>query len=432
MKMKLVALIFIQLINELLSNDNQFVSLTTFKVNDKFYLNISLGTPPQNFTALITTNDYYSIIPVNSTKDQSKIYNNKESSTFKTNQIYDYEHYTSGELSYDTLILENDIKINHYGFLLTDNYKPRLSLARGTIKKNKEDFSLIGKLEAGGYITNKNVLIYNDKIYLGAKEMPFNDMNALYQSNCNLFKYDEIYMTRWACNLSHIIYGNDVESFSNNITMGYKAVFDIGKSRIVLPDKAINGKKPWEIIYNSVFEPSSDGHLCTEDVVANYTYIKCQSDLNEEEFIKKIVYKPIYFIFNGYGYTLTKPFTVKDKIYTFNIKWSKDQDEYIIGNSILNNFNAIAFNQTEGKIQFYGNKFNSILNLTQYTQDVDEAEHETVSFFVLSLICVIVLLLLILFIPYFMYRHRKKAMLERLQYDIIYKKLNDITRECAK
>lgn len=47
-------------------------------------------------------------------------------------------------------------------------------------------------------------------------------------------------------------------------------------------------------------------------------------------------------------------------------------------------------------------------------------------------VSVLALILIFILIPYYFYRRRKRLLMEKLQYEIIYKKMEDITKECSK
>jgi hypothetical protein len=401
---------------------NSNITLDIFKQDNRYYTTIGLGTPVQNFTVLITTKDLYSTIPIFSNFENRLIYNNNDSETFSTNLIFEYQNHISGELSYDTLLIENNT-IQEYGFLYTQKDVPKISLARENF--SKEDFNLLDMLRSDNLIHNKKLLLYGDKLYIDQEII--NTEEFANNTFCNLFAVDEVFSTKWACNLSHLYYGNEIENFANSFAINEKAVFDIGEKYVILP-KAISGVNTWGFIYNYIFDAKSESHECIEEDIHNYTHIKCKSDLDELEFLKQINYKPLYFIFNGYGYPLNPPFEKFENTYTFNIILSPDH-EYIIGNSLLNNFKSLYLNEEEMKVRFYDYK--TILNATEFTRDI--LEEPEISFFIFSIVCVVLLLLLIISIPYIMYRQRQRTMMEKMYYDIVvFRKLNDITREVAK
>jgi len=101
---------------------------------------------------------------------------------------------------------------------------------------------------------------------------------------------------------------------------------------------------------------------------------------------------------------------------------------WVLGNLFMKKFDSISFDSDSNRILFSGG---STTNLTEFTHDINEIE-PIFSFFLLSIIFVVILIIIVLLVPYILYRQKRKAQMEKLQYDVIYKKMDDISKELTK
>lgn len=113
--------------------------------------------------------------------------------------------------------------------------------------------------------------------------------------------------------------------------------------------------------------------------------------------------------------------SLKDNVFEY------DSSPVILGTSFLFGFDQISFEESNKKIEFYGGKFRDLKNILD-----DPSAPGIFSSFIFSSLWVLILILIFLLVPYYFYRRRKRLLMEKLQYDIIYKKMEDITKEWLK
>jgi hypothetical protein len=103
-----------------------------------------------------------------------------------------------------------------------------------------------------------------------------------------------------------------------------------------------------------------------------------------------------------------------------------ENNPVILGTTFILHFNQIFFKESENMIEFFGGE---IINLESL---LDNEDNGFFSSFIFSTLSVILLILLIIFVPYYFYRRRKRILMEKLQYEIIYKKIEDVSNEWFK
>jgi len=99
----------------------------------------------------------------------------------------------------------------------------------------------------------------------------------------------------------------------------------------------------------------------------------------------------------------------------------------ILGTSFFMEFDQISFENSNKKIVFYGGNSKDLQSVLD-----DPSTIGMISNFIFSSLWVLILILIFLLVPYYFYRRRKRMLMEKLQYEIIYKKMEDITKECSK
>jgi hypothetical protein len=512
------------------------------EVDNKFYINISIGAHLSNLSLLVDTNSPLSWVYKND-KNGSVLYDISNSTSYQsffnhekidkfnlllsTNQT---EVVYGGNLSYDKVAIEklnlfsgnntenniiptsiSKLDIPNYGFIISDYFsflsfdekneskiEGTFSLARDNTFKGgelfsifkhfrslnliqKENFMIVRKSDKNTYNISEPFIIFGDYNYY--KNNLYSDSQVVNKvtlvSNvthyCNLFQYDQKLSQLWACNISHINLlpiNNQVNIENNFEQLNMKlqdksyVILDSAIDETLIPDdsklfyyknstneenQTISSLESMNIIeYFSNF--ILENNNCKLTRLENYlnsqktlqTFIcKTTPSNNLPDFVKNFNLKEFVVVLNGYGYVMKieelfkKYYSEAEKssdYYIFNIMFytsvSSENSFWYLGNLFIKKFKEIGFSKSENKIEFYGAD-NLIYNFTQYTKDLIEVE-PIVSFFLLSVICVIILILIVLLVPYVIYRQRKRAMMEKLQYDVIYKKMDDITKELGR
>jgi hypothetical protein len=251
-------------------------------------------------------------------------------------------------------------------------------------------------------------------------------------TNCSMNNF--IIPRVWNCRISHILFDSDIDNFNKSLEFVHSAVIDSSIDYIVAPNKKLNIDNNDIYLAELLIKNSSSYCNFNTTYIESLTFIECIFENNVE--INKIntftKINPMNIIINGYAYPINPEYHLIDSnkthsIYFYNIIFSNIKNNlWSLGTPFLSNFKGILFDDNENKIEFYGNKF---YNFTQFANDELFDYKPIISFFTVSVVLVIIVILLVLAIPYYLYRQRRRMMMEKLQYEVIYKKMDDISKE---
>ena len=131
---------------------------------------------------------------------------------------------------------------------------------------------------------------------------------------------------------------------------------------------------------------------------------------------------------NGYVYTLYKNelFTEDQNNFYLNIMFANKQNfpYVILGNAFMRTSNGIIFDDENAEIYFVLKSDRIPINIQSVIKD--KREKRGVLFFLFTIIGVAFVILLALLIPYFFYWRSRRKMLDRLNYEIIYRRVDDV------
>jgi hypothetical protein len=430
------------------ANSSSYNSINGIPDNDfdKFYLSTNLSISKDKFS--FSEENIYLINMMN--KDNFEInkfwfaLKNIESEDSYSGGISLARHYQKGEESFSIIkhIKKNNIAQGEDFRLVRTNHSQkirRIQELQDTIHNENENF-----------ITD-----FNPYLEIGNNQKNLDD-NLVYPF-CNLFQYDILFSYLWACNISHI-YVNDLSEYKKVTNFTEDAIFVnsyalidttidyiiIPKTQIVSIKNSMNSNNKLDL---NIFEYFDRFLLNSTCEIYNLTEARqtflCEYESNNlQGFLNKLNFYEISFVLNGYGISLTsnKLFRLyrdskinSSKYYfIFNIEFYSTQSDlnfnlWILGNLFLKEFDSILFSESAKKIVFKTEKF---YNFTDFTSDIKE-NNPLFSVLFLSVICVILLVLIVIIVPYYIYRKRRRALMEKLHYDIIYKKMDDITKDLS-
>ena len=432
----------------------------------------------------------------NFSKINKTVYNKTQSESFsssintKLEKFYDNSVF-KGLISSDEIYMKSSfdknktnisklVEVSNFEFILNEedikdrDYDGILSLSRAAnIKSGEKKISLLKKISSEHNIKESFMILNSNSDensylafgnYSNIKEYPnlenFNAFNISNVSSCNLATdiIPNNFNHFWRCSFSDLSLNIFTETSDNPIE---KNKSKMNKTYIIFDSSLdIQILIPHNTKFNSTIE--NDQSIYLIDYLLNKLGSNCKIKENKSDegnYEQNIIYKTIQCIkkpkeilgisleMNGHEHNLTDLFSeVIDNIsnnaeskqifFNFEISFYKilnpyaiDENEgsspnshWIVGKKFLNQLAAIAFDEEDKKIFFFHKNLEDTLN----------NEESLLSFFVLSLICVIILIIIAFLVPYILYRRSKRAMMEKLQYEIIYKKMNDITREYAK
>jgi hypothetical protein len=449
----------------------------------KYFINMAVGSALQNITMMIDIAAPQSLIYANRINPLSNatelVYDVNLSNSYlsnSSNSSIDKFYYsgndrsaTNGTISLDDFRLldinSNTTFITGYRFILNQddinlrNADGVLTLASVRNIKNSPDadISLLNRLSLDKNTNNSFILINNDETeqdsYLAFGDLEVIKENPLFinlnninlsdtfdVSSCDVIQNNTYLTSLWSCSLSGVSFKfeDKTEVDATSLTANRYVILDTSIDNILVPTQAtivvIGNDKPvllidyllsnfeaaagCKILHNSQINYSfTDTYY---DSMLSFKFIECSE---EPENIQEIGLS-----INGISYKIDDLFSEIDyvdasgnstTVYIFDIlfyhTWKDNtlindanNSYWILGNNFLNSFNAIAFDEKNKKIFFF--------------PDNSESSRPNQGS----------LIVLVFLVPYIIYRRRRKVMMEKLQYEIIYKKMNEISRDYSK
>jgi saccharopepsin len=236
-----------------------------------------------------------------------------------------------------------------------------IGLGRDYNNKYGWSFSIIEYLYDNLAISNmmfsfKTLDQITGKFYIGGPHPDFNNVDF---ARCNIFRIGSGHRL-WGCRLSYVLIGETTKmNFWTNAHAFYEqAIIDSGSSIILAPYSALN-------VFDKLFEKYLEIGLCMIGTTDERIYtIYCSMKVD----IHKL--PAIYLVLNGYGLKLqTKDLFHRNMSigkYTFNIEFDSKRSDWIIGQTIFNNYHVL-FNMDENYVGFAG----SYDDFTEFTDDDD-------------------------------------------------------------
>lgn len=429
--------------------------------------------PLSNATELVyDVNLSTSYLTLSSNSSIDKFYYSENDRT-ATNGTLSEEDFTLTDINsittvitgYKFILNKDDINIRNADGVLTlapvGNIKNSASadislLNRMSLHKNtKQSFVLINNEETvqDSYIAFGDLeLVKENPLFLNLNNIDLSD--TFYVSSCDVIQNNTYLTSLWSCSLSGVYFEFEDESEvdATSSAINTYVILDTSIDNILVPTQATivvsDSDKPillidyilknLEITAGCKIQNSTQTNYSFSDTyydsMLRFKYIECSEEPgNIEEMGLNI---------NGIDYEIDNLFSEIDyvdasgnnkTVYIFDIlfylTWKDNSvindpnnSYWIIGNNFLNSFNAVAFVSDDKKIFFF----------VDHSEGPNPHQGSLMSFFFLSLFCVIILIALVFLVPYLIYRRRRKVMMEKLQYEIIYKKMNEISRDYSK
>ena len=254
-------------------------------INNNLYININIGTPPQNIQFLLDFNNYDSYIVYKSK------YDNYSSSSF--NKINIQNNFYSSDYSYsylasDIISFNEKNNISNFSFIFNHVIKPKndpfinnagiLGFGVGQLRNVKYKDSLLDQLKRKNYINNYQfILVFNNEDFNGKIILDKNIYEEYPEENLvydySIFTNDYTYIFSWGWEYIILYYNNDLLEIKN---IFLKPEF----GAIIASDKIKN------IFFNNFFKSKIDQKICNEYVFENYYYFYCEKNININEFSK--------------------------------------------------------------------------------------------------------------------------------------------------
>jgi hypothetical protein len=416
--------------NITLKNDYIFKILT-----DDLYINLTIGTPPQNINTIWNMNTY-------SFKIYSSSFNYNISSTYKnisSNFIYSFDEVKDA-------LLCNDI------FYFFDEYNNKYSknFQFINIKNSEKNYSIIGlqlaNIIADNLLTfikdmkqnniidkyiffilyNKDINIENPEGQLFFGEYPHNI--KILNNKYKIKNYHEIKagnrnkLIYWDILFDNIYFNNN----NNSKAIKYKQVELLGNMQL-----SIGTEEYYKFIQKIFFEKYINENICEEKIIldnTDYIYYKCKKieefnitsfpeiffELKEINFNFSLNYNDLFFIhddFIFFGIIFDKYFKLK-----FNQRWK-------LGSAIFKKY-LLVFNQDSKTIGFYDNIINKIY-LDPINKNIQNKKNYKIN--IIKAFSIIILLIIIIICFIFIKRGIIKWKGNKNSKKINYNKITKIT-----
>ena len=358
-------------------NLNNSLDMVDNIFSNLFYVNLSIGTPPQIIPFFLSLNAQTFSIPYN-------IFNNNKSSSYesisKKEISYEYEIVANGFNSRDILNIDNNTN-KKIDFILGTKYKTRndiLGIIGLRIPKRVQYgvYPFFQSLRKGGFINEyswtlkffDNVSLLDTIVYNKNKnniigEFIFGDEPHNYETEKNKYNITEyLRVSPLSSSVGSIYWDIEFKSIylinkENQIDDNNKFIIQGGKRALLKPEIGfiIGSNEFFYSIKNNFFNKYLENNICSINKIDNYSYIECK--YNDNSFIlssfPKICFEHIGFetIFN-----LTyQDLFVLDKInnkYIFLILNRENNSDWELGSIFFRKF-QLVFNEDYKTIGFY-------------------------------------------------------------------------------
>lgn len=391
-------------------------------IDNRIYLELKVGTPPQIIPTLIKlnqipfflTSSLYNMNSIGFNASKSSTYTQDGNNTFSPKN-YDYNHAFLGE---DIISIKNisnkDFSLDRFHFFLANNLTENNTNISGEIGLNIMNaifLNFINQLKDKKFIKD---YIFSLK-YNKEEEGEFHLGNYIhyYDNNFNGsdFKTLEVglpqraYIDNWELTFFKIILGTGNNTFTNYALLSYEFGLIYGAS------------KYYKLIKEIFFDKL--GKKCEiKKFRKNDFYYACDDDINLQNFPDLIFVKyEINFIF-----TKNELFRKFDGKYYFLIVFSEEEkEEWILGKIFFKKY-IISFNPNEKIIGFYTNFKNKDKN-----NDIKHNKFSISLSWILVILLFILLTITIIYIIYYLNIKTRKKRANELEdnYDYIAQKNNN-------
>ena len=385
--------------------------------------NISIGTPKQNFSLILSMRLSSLVITstLSSFNNLTKKYNLNDSSTFYSknfsdNHRFGYDEFRKGILSRENFEFSL-INLNNLNFILaTEEHSGKsgtLGLNIDFDRDHLDNYSLLKQLKDRNLISsyiysfifekNDNPLILSKgNLIIGSYPHDFKPdifkKEKYYEMKCNINLF--LYNQYWEIKHLIFLYGNNDE---NDFTEDLYTKIDFSYTFIVASNKFKN--------FISELFTKYYGNKCVLNKGRLHQYYSCDKNIN----INKLENINIFYGKNNFTFVLTPSdlFTLYDDKLFYLICFSNSQtdSEWSLGSVFLKKF-PLVFDQERKVIGYYADKEKIYDNTKKYLK-------------ILLFISVIIIIVLLFFIIHHTYFSKRKVRANELEENVEYKSINE-------
>ena len=373
-----------------------------------FFLETSIGTPPQKINPILDTGSFNLIVgDANSKVPFQNQFNMLESSTFINKGISFVQMYVSGTVKgiygEDKVAIGNMEAVNFtFGLVQQAQFTSDEIIMDGifgfgnnySLNEIGPEQSIIQQMK-NNKVIDKEVfsiqylvtgLTPQSTLYVGDYHEDFKSTKTSYNGFCNCVQ-DITHNMYWSCSMKYILFGDVAhdEFPSKKISLKGNLIFDSGSNVCLMTSSAFS-------IFFEEFQPKG----CREITDSSIKVIVCPSISSLSD---------ISFVVNGYALKISKELIWTPVVnsetgtveYLLLIYFYSGFADYLLGTQFFADYHTL-FDREKQQIHFYSYK-GLIGNFTEYTKDDiwDWSEHHHL---IALLVIVILLLILILSIVY--------------------------------
>ena len=346
-------------LSSFMTKEPKSISLTYDEELGFYTVPVAFGSKEESFNIQADTTTSETWIPSYKTTLKVKKYNISESSTGqKTNKTFEVEDEDGdvrGKACYDTIKVGDDISIDHFGFVLVDEFEYEFKdfaqgkLGMGLKQEHGDDFNFVRKLKLNNLIDREVFSINGETKELVIGEVPTQFQNQLY-TTCSVAEtndLDDEYRQAWSCELTHILF--NVEKKKKDINLDYafeanaRVTFDSAYPYISFPKRHLREFKNnfMNKFFNNTYKEKKDD---------DSTYFV----ITDESLVAQA---SIGFVMEGYAYVIPSDklfMENEDGEYEMLIRFYKENDNiFSFGNPFVNFF-TIVYDYEEQEVGFYG------------------------------------------------------------------------------
>ncbi len=345
-------------LSSFMTKEPKSISLTYDEELGFYTVPVAFGSKEESFNIQADTTTSETWIPSYKTTLKVKKYNISESSTGqKTNKTFEVEDEDGdvrGKACYDTIKVGEDISIDHFGFVLVDEFEYEFKdfaqgkLGLGLKQEHGDDFNFVRKLKLNNLIDREVFSINGETKELVIGEVPTQFQNQLY-TTCSVAEtndLDDEYRQAWSCELTHILF--NVEKKKKDINLDYafeanaRVTFDSAYPYISFPKRHLREFKNnfMNKFFNNTYKEKKDD---------DSTYFV----ITDESLVAQA---SIGFVMEGYAYVIPSDklfIENEDGEYEMLIRFYKENDNiFSFGNPFVNFF-TIVYDYEEQEVGFY-------------------------------------------------------------------------------
>ena len=357
--MAMPLIILLLTLSSFMTKEPKSISLTYDEELGFYTVPVAFGSKEESFNIQADTTTSETWIPSYKTTLKVKKYNISESSTGqKTNKTFEVEDEDGdvrGKACYDTIKVGEDISIDHFGFVLVDEFEYEFKdfaqgkLGMGLKQEHGDDFNFVRKLKLNNLIDREVFSINGETKELVIGEVPTQFQNQLY-TTCSVAEtndLDDEYRQAWSCELTHILF--NVEKKKKDINLDYafeanaRVTFDSAYPYISFPKRHLREFKNnfMNKFFNNTYKEKKDD---------DSTYFV----ITDESLVAQA---SIGFVMEGYAYVIPSDklfMENEDGEYEMLIRFYKENDNiFSFGNPFVNFF-TIVYDYEEQEVGFYG------------------------------------------------------------------------------